>query len=146
MGCRSLLQGNFPTQGSNPGLLHCRRILNHLSHQGSPFVCMNIPIALFPVIRIYILFQSLFHYRSLQDIQYSSLCYIVGLCWLSFFFFLILIFGYTESSLLPGLSLVAVSGGHSSLQCEDPSLQWLLLLQGTGSRRSGFSSCGFNPW
>ena len=27
----SLLQGIFPTQGSNPGLLHCRRILYHLS-------------------------------------------------------------------------------------------------------------------
>ena len=26
----------FPTQGSNPGLLHCRQILYHLSHQGSP--------------------------------------------------------------------------------------------------------------
>ena len=32
----SLLQGIFPTQGSNPGLLHCRGILYHLSHQGSP--------------------------------------------------------------------------------------------------------------
>ena len=32
----SLLQGIFPTQGSNPGLLHCRPILHHLSHQGSP--------------------------------------------------------------------------------------------------------------
>ena len=27
MGSSSLLQGIFPTQGSNPGLLHCRRIL-----------------------------------------------------------------------------------------------------------------------
>ena len=26
----------FPTQGSNPGLLHCRRILYQLSHEGSP--------------------------------------------------------------------------------------------------------------
>ena len=26
----------FPTQGSNPGLLPCRQILYHLSHQGSP--------------------------------------------------------------------------------------------------------------
>ena len=26
----------FPTQGSNPGLLHCRQILYCLSHQGSP--------------------------------------------------------------------------------------------------------------
>ena len=28
----SLLQGIFPTQGSNPGLPHCRRILHQLSH------------------------------------------------------------------------------------------------------------------
>ena len=33
----SLLQGIFPTQGSNPGLLHCRQILYQLSHQGNPF-------------------------------------------------------------------------------------------------------------
>jgi len=26
----------FPTQGLNPGLLHCRQIPYHLSHQGSP--------------------------------------------------------------------------------------------------------------
>ena len=32
--CHSLLQGFFPTQGSNPGLLHCRWILYHLSHLG----------------------------------------------------------------------------------------------------------------
>ena len=32
----SLLQGIFPTQESNWGLLHCRRILYQLSHQGSP--------------------------------------------------------------------------------------------------------------
>ena len=30
------LQGIFLTQGSNPGLLRCRQILYHLSHQGSP--------------------------------------------------------------------------------------------------------------
>ena len=33
---RSLPQGIFPTQGLNPGLLHCRRILHPLSHQGRP--------------------------------------------------------------------------------------------------------------
>ena len=32
VGCQSLLQGIFPTQGSNPGLLHCGQILQHLSH------------------------------------------------------------------------------------------------------------------
>ena len=26
----------FPTQGSNPGLPHCRQILYQLSHKGSP--------------------------------------------------------------------------------------------------------------
>ena len=32
------LQEVFPTQGSNPGLLHCRQILFQLSHQGSSAV------------------------------------------------------------------------------------------------------------
>ena len=36
VGSLSLLQGIFPMQGSNPGLLHCRQILYQLSHQGSP--------------------------------------------------------------------------------------------------------------
>ena len=36
VGCHALLQGIFPTQGSNPGLWHCRKILYHLTHQGSP--------------------------------------------------------------------------------------------------------------
>ena len=31
-----LLQGIFPTQESNWGLLHCRQILYQLSYQGSP--------------------------------------------------------------------------------------------------------------
>ena len=35
-GLPCLLQGIFPTQVSNPRLLHCRRILYQLSHQGSP--------------------------------------------------------------------------------------------------------------
>ena len=35
-GSCSLLQRIFSTQGSNPGLLHCRQILYQPSHQGSP--------------------------------------------------------------------------------------------------------------
>ena len=34
--CHSLLQGIFLTQGLNLGLLHCRQIPYHLSHQESP--------------------------------------------------------------------------------------------------------------
>ena len=36
VGNLSLLQGIFPTQGLNPGLPHCKWILYHLSHKGSP--------------------------------------------------------------------------------------------------------------
>jgi len=36
VGSLSLLQGIFPTQGLNPSLLHCRRILYQLSHKRSP--------------------------------------------------------------------------------------------------------------
>ena len=49
----ALLQGIFPTQGSNPSLPHCRQILYHLSHQGSPEIrdeswkkeCLVCPLA-----------------------------------------------------------------------------------------------------
>ena len=36
VGSLSFLQGIFPTHGLNPGLLHCRRILYQLSHNGNP--------------------------------------------------------------------------------------------------------------
>ena len=39
-GLPCLLQGIFLTQGSNPGLPHCRKILYHLIHQGSPSRCV----------------------------------------------------------------------------------------------------------
>ena len=36
VGSCPLLPGIFPIQGLNPGLQHCRQILYHPSHQGSP--------------------------------------------------------------------------------------------------------------
>ena len=39
--CHFLLQGIFPSQGSHPGLLYCRRILYCLNHQGSPCVSLK---------------------------------------------------------------------------------------------------------
>ena len=38
VGCHALLQRILPTQGLNPGLLHCRQILYYLSHQGSNYM------------------------------------------------------------------------------------------------------------
>ena len=42
MHLHSLLQGIFPTQGLNQGLLHCRWMLYQLSYQGSPSAALGI--------------------------------------------------------------------------------------------------------
>ena len=42
VGSHSPLQGIFQTQGSNPGLSHCRQILYCLSHQGSPITLWRV--------------------------------------------------------------------------------------------------------
>ena len=71
MGSHALLQGIFPTQGSNPGLLLCRPSLSsalyHLSHQGSPqrrynttILITHTPQLVFPPPQFYFaLFSSL---------------------------------------------------------------------------------------
>ena len=46
VGGYALLQGIFSTQGSNPGLLHCRWILYQLSHQGSPEILKWVVLSL----------------------------------------------------------------------------------------------------
>ena len=46
VGCHALLQGIFPTQGSNPGLPHYRQILYLLSHKGSPICIYTILISI----------------------------------------------------------------------------------------------------
>ena len=43
VGCHAFLQGIFPTQGSNSGLLHCRWILYRLNHQGIPRILEWVP-------------------------------------------------------------------------------------------------------
>ena len=58
-------------------------------------------------------------------------------------FYLFIYFGLCRVFIVAcRLSLVAASGGYSSLQCAGFSFWWLLLLRSTGSRRAGFSSCG----
>ena len=60
-----------------------------------------------------------------------------------FYKFILFLFGCIGFSLpRAGFSLVAASGGYSSLWCAGFSLRWLLLLWSTGSRCVGFSSCG----
>ena len=40
VGSHALLQGTFPSQGSNPHLLHCRWILYQLTHLESPIIIL----------------------------------------------------------------------------------------------------------
>ena len=57
LGHSLLLQGIFLTQGWNPGLLHCRQILYHLNHQGSPWATWLLPLS-HPLIYVYLKFIS----------------------------------------------------------------------------------------
>ena len=62
-------------------------------------------------------------------------------CRMDFFFFFFFWLHWVFAA-ARGVSLVAASGGYSSLRCAVFSLWWLLLLRNMGSRRAGFSSCG----
>ena len=75
--------------------------------------------------------------RGTGGCLYSFFFFFINLFILFIYFWLHWVFVATH-----GLSLVAASGGYSSLRCAGFSLRWLLLLRSTGSRRTGFSSCG----
>ena len=55
VGSLSLLQGIFPSQGSNPGLPHGRQILYQLSHKGSPCISISVQFS-YKHIHIYFFF------------------------------------------------------------------------------------------
>ena len=87
--------------------------------------------------------------KILQIFGFSELCGLLNLCYkLEIYFkkFFLILFIYFWLCwvfvAVRGLSLVAVSGGYSSLRFARFSLRWLLLLRSTGSRCVGFSSCG----
>ena len=67
VGCHAPLQGVFPTQGSNPDLLHCRWILYHLSYQGSPLSIMHIHKYVVNVI-----FNTIYESEKLEDLSSIS--------------------------------------------------------------------------
>ena len=59
VGCHTLLQGILLTQGSNPGLLHCRQILYCLGHQGSPYLIVWISHISSPILFLFCVFSPL---------------------------------------------------------------------------------------
>ena len=54
VGSHSLFQRIFLTQGSNPGLLHCRWVLYRLSHQGSLCIFIQLHQVLVATHRIFV--------------------------------------------------------------------------------------------
>ena len=83
----SLLQGIFPTQGSNPDLPHCRQILYQLSHKGSPsHNRQSINGGFFPLFIICIYLVALSLSCSIQDlISIVATCeLLVAACEISF--------------------------------------------------------------
>ena len=67
VGSLFLLQGIFPTQESNQGLLHCRQILYQLSYQGSPSMLLRSMLSAIPasfVLLASILFPSFIQVTS----------------------------------------------------------------------------------
>ena len=80
---------------------------------------------------------------SLFSFCFICLVFIYLFIFLNLFFFKFIYFWLCWVFIAArGLSLVAASGGYSSLRCAGFSLQWLLSLWSMGSRRVGFGSCG----
>ena len=88
-------------------------------------------------IYIYVPFQILFHSRLLQHVEYSSLCDTKGLCYLSVFYIVVCIWGFSGGSdgkefacqegnpgLIPGLGRCP-GGGHGN---HSSILAWRLLM------------------
>ena len=103
--------GIFPDQGSNPCPLHWQADSQPLRHQGSP--------------RCFLFFSFLFLNKLTRIFLFLFLFIYLFYLWLCWVFVSV-----------RGLSLVAASRGHSSLQCMGLSLLWPLLLWSTGSRRA----------
>ena len=59
VGSHFLLQETFPPQGLNLGLLYCRHILYHLSHQESPIFLLFYQVLNFAIFLTWLLFGSL---------------------------------------------------------------------------------------
>ena len=74
VGSHSLLQGIFPSQGLNPGLLHCWWIFYHLSDQGSPLYILAPPSPLWNSFSVFFkrLYPGLTSSVSQPKIKYNS--------------------------------------------------------------------------
>ena len=109
---------------------------------------LSLSIYIYMYIYIYVPFQILFHSRLLQHVEYSSLCDTKGLCYLSVFYIVVCIWGFSGGSdgkefacqegnpgLIPGLGRCP-GGGHGNPP------QYSCLKNPHGWR----SLAGYSPW
>ena len=66
VGYHVLLQGIFPTQGSNLGLLHCKQILYLLSYQGSLWVTIEESKIITQLIHRFINIKDTYYFKLLS--------------------------------------------------------------------------------
>ena len=116
VGSLSLLQGIFPTEGSNPSLLHCRQILYCLRYQGSPNKvysnCGSLmfplqPLAPSPQKRLCLLYTVIIRSKcdSVWDCKLQNTMQVDTMA-----IFIVALFLHCFSVMLPTL----ISGGHFS--------------------------------
>ena len=148
MGSPSLLQGIFPTQGSNPGLPHCRQILYQLSYQGSPWNKSSVWLISFSIM------PSRSIHIVTNDRISSFLCFVYLLLLITHMYVYIHM-GFPGGAVIknlpassgdtrdlcsiPGLGRSPGAGNDNSLQdsCLKKSMEVPGLLQFTGSQRAG---------
>ena len=78
--CHVLLQGTFPTQGSNPGVLHCRQILYHLSHHKSLYLDAFRKLCLYITCSHYVLHLMTYFYDIANILTKFELLKDRGVC------------------------------------------------------------------
>ena len=82
MGHHALLQGTFPTQGSNPDLPRCDLVLHRLSHQGTPRMgSLSLLQGIFPT---QVLNQALLHCSRLYQLSYQGSPRLAWVFWILF--------------------------------------------------------------
>ena len=79
---------------------------------------------------------------SLKNIQKQTVSFFSSIQFLKFIYLFIYFWLCWVFVAARGLFLVVARGGYSSVRCVGFSLPWLLSLRSTGSRYTGFSSCG----
>ena len=72
VGCHAFFQGIFSTQGSNPGLPHCRQILYCLNYQGSPLFVFSYTEQFGNVYKVIMLPSEVIHVTSFDSIQMAG--------------------------------------------------------------------------